>query len=653
MPGIAEGEQPLQETARNWDEACGHCLPRQLDTVEENLNSRKRRKIDGDRMCDADSEGTGLAPVSSRQPECVDEKEDGDDSEERKVLGRMPRTTVERPSALSPSRGSSEDSASAAPLFSCLSPDCAASSLPASAPASSSASASSSMSETSSPASPPSSSSDSLLSRTHVCASSDLSLPSRSFLSTSSSVAAGSVSDALPARLAPPLSSCPSGSSSCLSSASSTGCRSSASDSVKLLEAEDSLHFKPRGLADRYCGKWILAPMVRIGILPFRLECLKYGADLVYTEETIDHKLLNSVRTFNEDFSTIDFLHKSEKTCVFSTCLEERGKVVMQLGTSDATRALKAAMLVAQDVAAVDVNMGCPKSFSINGGMGAALLKTPLIATDILKTLRRNLDIPVTCKIRLLDTIHKTIDFARLCENCGIEAIAIHARETHERPSHRAHWDLFPALKSSLAIPLIANGDFLTRRDADVFQEKIGADSLMFARGAMWDPSIFSWKKGTTKNVVAEFDSDSSAALSCEKETPSLYTSDPPPMGQNTDFSHPGSSLPSSESSRVKVMRGYIKRAVVCGAPYQAIKFCLQSMAAQCSSDRNVNLAITSSKSTRDLCRALDLDLFYETVFPKLPPHANTLNYHKMRNLPEAASTQRLDSPLAFSSYLS
>ncbi|KEP63344.1 UNVERIFIED_CONTAM: dihydrouridine synthase (dus) protein [Hammondia hammondi] len=653
MPGIAEGEQPPQETAQDWEEASGEGLPRKLDTVEENVNSRKRRKVDGEHICNADSEGTGRVPVSSRQTKCVDEKE-GDDSEERKVHAHIPRTKAERPSALSPSRRSSEDTASVAPLFSCLSPDCTPSSLPASAPAPSSASASSSVSETSSPASPPYSSSDSLLSRTGAGASSDLSLLSRSCFPSSSSVAAGSVSDSVPARRTlPSLSSCPSGSSSCLSSASSTGCRSSASDSVNLAEAKDSLHFKPRGLADRYCGKWILAPMVRIGILPFRLECLKYGADLVYTEETIDHKLLNSVRTFNAEFSTIDFLHKGEKTCVFSTCMEERGKVVMQLGTSDATRALKAATLVAQDVAAVDVNMGCPKSFSINGGMGAALLKTPLIATDILKTLRRNLDIPVTCKIRLLDTIHKTIDFARLCESCGIEAIAIHARETHERPSHRAHWDIFPALKSSLAIPLIANGDFLTHRDADVFQEKIGADSLMFARGAMWDPSIFSWKKVTTKNVVAEFDSASSATVSGEEETSSLYTSGRPPTGQSTDFSHPGSSLPSSESSRVKVMRGYMKRAVVCGAPYQAIKFCLQSMAAQSSSDKNVNLAITSSKSTRDLCRALDLDLFYETVFPKLPPHANTLNYHKMRNLPEAASTERLDSPLTFSSYLS
>lgn len=167
----------------------------------------------------------------------------------------------------------------------------------------------------------------------------------------------------------------------------------------------------------------------------------------------------------------------------------------------------------------------------------------------------------------------------------------------------------------------------------------------------MWDPSIFSWKKVESGDATADLLSGPPTAPACGAETLSLSSTSDLPLVQMAEPRQPASS-PSSELSRVKVMRSYIKRAVVCGAPYQAIKFCLQNMAAQSSSDRQVNQAITSSKSTRELCKALDLDLFYETLAPKLPPHANTLNYHKMRSLPEVASPEELDRPLTFSSFL-
>ncbi|PHJ25450.1 dihydrouridine synthase protein [Cystoisospora suis] len=443
-------------------------------------------------------------------------------------------------------------------------------------------------------------------------------------------------------------------------------------------ESEKDEHF--------YRGKWILAPMVRIGILPFRLECLKYGADLVYTEEIIDHKLLNTVRTFNEDFGTTEYIHQQDYTCVFSTCQEERGKVVLQLGTCDSVRALKASELVAQDVVGIDVNMGCPKSFSIKGGMGAALLKTPLIATDILKTLRRNLSCYVTCKIRLLDTIPQTIDFARMCESCGIDALALHARETHERPNHRAHWDAFPIVRSSLSIPFIANGDFLSSNDAAVFQEKGGgADSLMFARGALWDPSIFLSKpdgtiwNGPSSSVFVNRLTEERAGSSREQPTHvegwrSSSNGAGDGVAAGSSFEAPRSlSSPRSAPPRLTLFGDYIKQysssegqegsrlvkdteakdrcvdkmilfaqlkdeivvrldealSIICNAPYQAMKFALQSMAVHRDDSRELKTSITSSKSVRDLCKTLGIDSFYSSVSPALPPHANTLVYYQ------------------------
>ncbi|OIT27724.1 trna-dihydrouridine(47) synthase [nad(p)(+)]-like protein, partial [Nicotiana attenuata] len=177
-----------------------------------------------------------------------------------------------------------------------------------------------------------------------------------------------------------------------------------------------------------YRNKLVLAPMVRVGTLPFRLLAAQYGADITYGEEIIDHKIIKCERRVNDVLGTTDIVEKGTDNVVFRTCPEERNRVVFQMGTSDAMRALKAAEIVCKDVAAVDINMGCPKSFSISGGMGAALLSKPELIHDILTTLRRNLDIPVTCKIRLLKSPQDTVELARRIERTGVSALAVHGR---------------------------------------------------------------------------------------------------------------------------------------------------------------------------------------------------------------------------------
>ncbi|XP_018326859.1 tRNA-dihydrouridine(20) synthase [NAD(P)+]-like isoform X3 [Agrilus planipennis] len=133
-----------------------------------------------------------------------------------------------------------------------------------------------------------------------------------------------------------------------------------------------------------YRNKIILAPMVRVGTLPMRLLALGYGADIVYTEEIIDWKFLRSLRRINDALGTIDYLDKSDGTVVFRTCAKEKDKVVVQLGTCDPERALKVAKMIENDIAGIDINMGCPKEFSLKGGMGAALLSKPCKAKLIL-----------------------------------------------------------------------------------------------------------------------------------------------------------------------------------------------------------------------------------------------------------------------------
>ncbi|TDH66719.1 hypothetical protein CCR75_007849 [Bremia lactucae] len=244
-------------------------------------------------------------------------------------------------------------------------------------------------------------------------------------------------------------------------------------------------------MSELYENKVCLSPMVRSGTLPLRLLSLRYGADLVYGEEIVDKRIISAVRVRNDVINTVDFVSRSGDSVVFRTCPEESSKVIFQIGTADAVLALKAAEAVARDVSAIDINMGCPKHFSIQGGMGAALLQKPEVACDIMKTLRRNLNIPLSCKIRLLPEIQDTVDLARRLEDAGAHAIGVHMRQIHERPVDKASWDRLAPVVSALSVPVLANGDVFRYEDMDKLREISGVSSFLVARGALSNPSIF------------------------------------------------------------------------------------------------------------------------------------------------------------------
>lgn len=158
--------------------------------------------------------------------------------------------------------------------------------------------------------------------------------------------------------------------------------------------------------------------MVRVGNLSFRALCLRYGADLVWSEELIAQRLARCTRRVNERLGTIDFItprhgkHKNnssqlvdgiaggndgpgeggEDTVVLRIDpVLEAGKLIVQLGASTASDALAATRVIEDDIHGIDINMGCPKRFSVQGGMGAALLQDPIRAQDIIRTLATNL----------------------------------------------------------------------------------------------------------------------------------------------------------------------------------------------------------------------------------------------------------------------
>jgi len=263
------------------------------------------------------------------------------------------------------------------------------------------------------------------------------------------------------------------------------GCPSSSED-VLMARKEHS---------DLYRDKVLLAPMVRVGTLPFRLLAAELGADLVYSEETIDWKLLRSSQRFNEALGSTEWYDAADGTVFLRTCERERTRLVVQLGTSDPARALKVARMVEPFVAGIDVNCGCPKEFSIKGGMGAALLTQPQKIKQILTTLVRGLSVPVTCKIRILPDLEDTLTLCRMIERCGVAALTVHGRTKTERPQHANHEDVISRVASVLSIPVIANGgsrEIQCYDDIAKFKARTGASSVMIARAAMWNCSVLS-----------------------------------------------------------------------------------------------------------------------------------------------------------------
>jgi tRNA-dihydrouridine synthase 2 len=173
----------------------------------------------------------------------------------------------------------------------------------------------------------------------------------------------------------------------------------------------------------------------------------------------------------------------------------EKDRFIIQIGSNDFDRFIKAAKLVAQDVSGIDFNFGCPKRFSLSGGMGAAMLEKPELIKDLLTKSVECLDLPVTCKIRILPELEKTLELVNMIESCGVSAVAVHGRTKEQKSIGPCSDDVLKEISKVLVtIPMIANGgsnDIKSYSDILKFKEKTGASSVMLARCAMRNPSIF------------------------------------------------------------------------------------------------------------------------------------------------------------------
>jgi len=219
-------------------------------------------------------------------------------------------------------------------------------------------------------------------------------------------------------------------------------------------------------------------------------------------------RLLASERVENTLLGTVDYIDRRDNSLVFRTCNLERDKLVLQIGTSDGERAAAAAKKVEKDISGIDVNMGCPKGFSLKGGMGAALLTQPHKVRDILTKLVANVNIPVTAKIRLLPSLTATLELVSLIESCGVTALGVHGRTKEQRPNDPCDAEAINAVVKHTSLPIIANGGSSNNRNSPIntyqgikeFWQKTEAASVMVARAAEWNPSVF--REGEREDIM-------------------------------------------------------------------------------------------------------------------------------------------------------
>ena len=223
----------------------------------------------------------------------------------------------------------------------------------------------------------------------------------------------------------------------------------------------------------------ILAPMAGFTDLPFRLICEEYGCNFTFTE------MINAKALCYHDEKTTQMLDISGQkkyvgVQIFGSEVEYIGKAVKIINDLDR-------------FAHIDINMGCPVPKIVKNGDGSALMKNPSLASKIVEEAKKNSSIPVTVKIRKGFDEHNinAIEFAKMLEQSGADAITVHGRTTRQYYSGVADWDIIAKVKQAVKVPVIGNGDVKSPEDAKRMMEYTNCNSVLIARAAQGNPYLF------------------------------------------------------------------------------------------------------------------------------------------------------------------
>jgi len=223
----------------------------------------------------------------------------------------------------------------------------------------------------------------------------------------------------------------------------------------------------------------VMAPLAGITNLPLRLLAKEAGCGLVCTEMV----------------SANGLIHRSRKTRQLLDSHPDEKPLSAQIFGSDPDVVGEAARMVAASGADIlDINFGCAVKKVVKTGAGVALMRMPAKAEALLRGVRRAVRIPLSIKIRSGWDAggNEALEIARLAEDCGVDAIAVHPRTAGQGFRGRADWSVIAAVKRAVSIPVIGNGDIWSAEDAHRMLTQTNCDGVMIGRAAIGYPWIFS-----------------------------------------------------------------------------------------------------------------------------------------------------------------